>query len=801
MLTLLCCAFLNISLFAQPIPKLNSLSPEWVQRGTTVDLALSGENLVPISEFAFSGDEHLAAVVGPPSKPTVRLEATSGNLFASAATNDSKRVSAKLSVASEATLGAHAMRVTTPTGVSNPLTIRVTDTPEILEAGGKHALTNAQEIELPVGILGKVGEADQTDFFRFKGRKGEHLIFDVQASRIGSALDSSLAVSDSAGKELSRSEDFNGADSWIDFLVPADADYFVTIRDFQHRGGDAYNYHLTAGAVPYLESIFPFGGERGKTVELTLAGRNLEGAEKMSVAIDAKAPPGPQEIRAHTARGFSNPRSFDVSASPDFLEKEPNNSATNANEVTLPANINGHIQAEKESDVFKFKGEKGQRFIFEIYASRFGSKLDPLLTLTDAKGTILQQNDDAAGADARIDATFPEAGDYFLSVRDLLERGGENFGYRISIGPPSNPDFSAKLLADTLRVSRGGRTIVRVEVGRSGFAGAIEILSDDLPKGISCSSLVVPAEFSSGLLEISAGDDAELGTTPLQLTAVAVIEGKKATRLLQPISGGKPARFDKKGRAQKAKERVVSAAYLTVLEAATFSVDWVTLSAAAEQNQSATVVANVERRNGFDGEIKLSVDGFSAPSEVATKSIDVPPVTLKTNATRAEFRLTAKLEGEAGTRPIFVRAESSVNGGNVEQFSRFMPFTISEFPYVLSTSLPRLGITALRPGQTNAAAAEAEFSIKVVRRGLFTDDIALSMEGLPEGIMASSTNLLRGLGEAEFKLTATDKAKPTTNSVIVVGVANVNGREFRQRAPEIQLIVNAPAVSETAAIK
>ena len=223
---------------------------------------------------------------------------------------------------SEAILGAHEMRVITPTGVSNPLTVRVTDTPEILETGGKHSLAAAQEIVLPIGIHGKVGEADQTDYFKFKGRKGEHLIFDVQANRIGSALDSSLAILDSTGKELARSEDFNGMDSWIDFFVPADADYFLTIRDFQHRGGDTYKYHLTAGAVPYLESIFPFGGERGKTVELTLAGRNLEGAEKMSVSIDANAPPGPQEIRAHTARGFSNPRSFDVSASLDFLEKD-----------------------------------------------------------------------------------------------------------------------------------------------------------------------------------------------------------------------------------------------------------------------------------------------------------------------------------------------------------------------------------------------------------------------------------------------------------------------------------------------
>ncbi|MEO6036630.1 MAG: PPC domain-containing protein, partial [Verrucomicrobiota bacterium] len=693
----LCCAFVNLCLVAQPVPKLTSISPEWVQRGVTVDVVLSGENLLPLSEFAFGGDDTLSAQAGPPAKPTVRLEASGGNLFAAGLASDSKRVAARLSVASETTLGLHEVRVITPSGVSNPLTIRVTDTPEIIEKGGKHSLADAQEIELPVGLLGKIGEADQTDFLKFKGRKGEHLIFDVQASRVGSALDSSLAVLDSTGKELIRSEDFFGADSWIDFPVPADGIYFVTLRDFQHRGGDAYSYHLTAGAIPYLESIFPFGGQLGKAVELTLGGRNLEGAEKMSVMIDTKAPTGPQEVRAHTDHGYSNPRSFDVSVSPNFLEVEANNAATNANEITVPININGHIQAERDSDVFKFKIEKGQRFIFEVFASRFGSRLDPLLVLSDAKGSVLQQNDDAAGADARIDATFPDAGEYFLSVRDLLERGGENFGYRISIGPPPKADFSAKLLADTLRISRSGRTIVRIEATRTGFAGAVEILCHDLPKGISCSELVIPPEFPGGLLEITAADDAELGTTPLQLSAVAVIDGMKVSRPLQLVSGAKPAKLDKKGRSQKTKERIVSSAYLTVLEAAPFSVDWITLSSAAEQNQSATVVANVERRNGFADEIKLSIEGFSSANEPIAKSIDVPAVTLKTNSSRAEFQMSARLDGESGSRPIFVRAES---GSNVEQFSRFMDFKISEFPFVLSTSLPRLGMTALRPGQT-----------------------------------------------------------------------------------------------------
>ncbi len=781
---------------AQPVPQLKSISPEWMQRGTTADVIISGENLSGLTDFAFSGDENLKAEIAPPARPKVRLESANGNIFSTGAAKDDKRISAKLIISEEASLGSREVRVITPGGISNPLTIRITDTPEINEAGGKHSLTNAQEIEMPIGILGKVGEADQTDFFKFHAAKNESVIFDVQASRIGSALDSSLAILDSAGKELAKNEDAIGMDSFLIFPVPADGDYFVTIRDFEHRGAGNYDYHLTAGTLPYVESIFPFGGQRGKEVNLKLSGVNLEGAEKMKVTLDENAPGGTQEIRAHTAKGFSNPRQFDVSFFPDTNEKEPNNLLTNANEVVAPGNVNGRISKPKETDFFKFKADKGQRFIFEIYASRFGSKLDPLLTLQNAKGEMIQQNDDAMGADARIDQAFAEAGEYFISVRDLLERGGENFGYRISIDPPAAADFSGRLLTDSVRLHRGGRSLVRVEVTRSGFGGAIEILPEDLPKGVTCSPLVIPAEFPTGLLLFSASEDAELGTEPLVLKAVAVLNGKRESRSLQTVVGGKIVK-GKRGAQRKVEGKAVAGAYLTVLEATPFTADWVTLSAGVEQNESTSVMAEVERRNGFSGDIKVSLEGFSAGNEPITRSFNVEPgeIVLKGNDTRAQFKLTAKLDSETGSRPIFVRTESA---GNI-QYSRSMPIRIGEFPYVVTTSLPRLTVTAPPIGATNLAAAEAELTVKFQKRGLFTENVNLTLEGMPDGVTFS---ILQNTSDAEIKFTATDKAKPSTNTVVVVGSASVNGRDFKQRAPGIQFIVNAMTdTSETAAAK
>ncbi len=787
---------------AQSIPKLKTISPEWVQRGTTTDITLTGENIANISSFAFSGDEEqLTAVIAPVSKPAIGLESTAPNVFSTGPASDDKRVTARLVVASDAALGAHEMRVITAGGASNPLTIRVTDTPEIVETGGHHAVTNAQAVQLPVGIIGMVGVAGQVDFFRFPAKKGERLILDVQANRIGSALDSSLAILDSNGKELHRNEDANGFDSFISFQVPTDGEYIATIRDFEHRGGEDYKYHLTVGAIPYLESIYPFGGQRGKTVDLTLTGINLEGAEKMKVSVDPNAPGGPQEVRARTAKGFSNPRSFDVSQFADFAEIEPNDTIATTNMFSFPGNINGHLQREGDVDFFRFKADKGQRLVFEIYAKRFGSKLDPLLTLTDTNNTVLQRNDDAMGADARFDHTFAEAGEYIISVRDLLGRGGENFGYRLSADPPAGADFSAKLLTDSVRLNRGGRTIARVEVDRSQFGGPVEIIAENLPEGVTCAPLIIPADFPTGLLLFTANDKAVTGTESLELKAVGIIAGKKESRSVQSVSGNKPTTLDKRGRVKKTEGRSVSAAYLTVLKTAPFSIDWQTLAASVEQNQSTKVVADVARRSSFAGEIKISVEGFSAGNEAITKSFEVNSPTLKAADTLAELSMKAKLDSETGARPVYAKAEATVNGQTIVEYSRPMTVRIGEFPFTLDNSLPRLAVTTPAAGSTNAVASEAEFSVKAQRRGLFTDDIQLAVEGLPEGMVATSTNIVRGMGEAGFKLTASEKTKPGTNTVTVVGTAEVNGKKFQLRAPGIQLIVNPPAETETAAAK
>lgn len=115
-------------------------------------------------------------------------------------------------------------------------------------------------------------------------------------------------------------------------------------------------------------------------------------------------------------------------------EKEPNAGFRKPNDVKLPQMIRGTIEAANDVDVFRFTGRAGQRVRIESFSARYGSTLDPIVTLHDAKGHALVSSDDAGGKpDALISFTLAQGGSYFLSIIDAHDRGGPTHGYALVV--------------------------------------------------------------------------------------------------------------------------------------------------------------------------------------------------------------------------------------------------------------------------------------------------------------------------------------------------------------------------------
>jgi len=115
-------------------------------------------------------------------------------------------------------------------------------------------------------------------------------------------------------------------------------------------------------------------------------------------------------------------------------EKEENGGFENAQLIAVPCAVEGTIKGERDVDVFKFEGKKGDKVRIEVLASRFGSPVDGFLTLYDADRKVIDSADDVDGsADPKLTVTLPKDGVYFIALLDANDLGGPNFGYRLVV--------------------------------------------------------------------------------------------------------------------------------------------------------------------------------------------------------------------------------------------------------------------------------------------------------------------------------------------------------------------------------
>lgn len=125
----------------------------------------------------------------------------------------------------------------------------------------KQALPLENPPSAPFAFHGIISEPNQTDYFRFRAKKGERLRFQVLARSLRSPLDSVLSVRQAAdNKYIGGNDDQGGGipDSRYDFQAPADGDYVVNIRDQLKRGGPSFTYRIEIQRrAPSLSATLP----------------------------------------------------------------------------------------------------------------------------------------------------------------------------------------------------------------------------------------------------------------------------------------------------------------------------------------------------------------------------------------------------------------------------------------------------------------------------------------------------------------------------------------------------------------
>ncbi len=361
-----------------PSPIVYQVSPLGAQVGASTWITVEGINLEDSPRLIFSrkGVEATATAIEPAPNPPYRTPR--------------QRVRIRLDVDSEAEIGSHGFRMKTVYGTSNWVRFALGTLPQIeaMEPEEKHP--DGREITLPVTVEGRLDRGTRGDVFRFRGESGQELVFRVEASSLGSRMDSVLEFMDGEGQVLARNDNFfpGSVDSVLAVTCPRDGEYRIRISDRAGRGGRAFAYRLTLGRLPFLTGVFPLGLRRGSREELAVTGHNLGG--RTTIRWDDLPPDTGKDtlqVRLRTPLGPSlNTLPVVLGDTPEILEAEPNDAVANAQPLPVPVTVNGRTGAPGDQDLFSFAARRDETLILEVWARRLSSPLDSVLQVLDVEG-------------------------------------------------------------------------------------------------------------------------------------------------------------------------------------------------------------------------------------------------------------------------------------------------------------------------------------------------------------------------------------------------------------------------------
>ena len=233
-----------------------------------------------------------------------------------------------------------------------------------------------------------------------------------------------------------------------------------------------------SAAPPSVTALFPAGCQVGQSVEVTAQGSlgdkpqawlsreglKIEFAEagsKFKVTVAENAVPGMCWIRVFNAEGASALRPFVIGTLAEVAEKEPNNSAKDAQKLeSSQVVVNGVLEKGGDVDSYAVSLKAGQTLVASLLAKgTLGSPMDGVLQLLGPRGFVMEHNDDDHGFDPQIVFTAPADGEYGVRVFAFPETanssiafaGGANFIYRLTLTTGAFVDHS-----QPMSVGRGG---------------------------------------------------------------------------------------------------------------------------------------------------------------------------------------------------------------------------------------------------------------------------------------------------------------------------------------------------------
>jgi hypothetical protein len=709
-------------------PSLTAVRPVGGQRGTELEITLSGARL---------GDAH-EIVYYQPGITTVSLKKL-----------DDNSVRAKIKIAPDCALGLHDLRLRTATGISELRTFSVGALKEVNEVEPNNDFAAPQAIPMNVTVNG-IADNEDVDYYMVTAKKGERISAEVEGLRLGiSEFDPYVAIMDARRFELGVSDD--AALAWRDgftaIIAPQDGKYIIQVRESAYAGNAGCLYRLHVGNFPRATAVIPAGGKPGETLAVRWIG---DAAGETTSTI--KLPPTVERefgIERHDERGFSPyPNAFRLGLLGNVIEKEPNDDQAHATPFAAPMAVNGVIEKAGDVDHFVFKATQGQVYDIHCYARRIRSPLDPVMYLGKKGGGAMLGADDSVGPDSYFRFQAPETAEYVIWLVDQLGKGGPDYAYRIELTPVA-PALTMTTNAEQIplgtpvmavAVPKGNRQAILVLGNRADFGGELNVAVGKLPAGVSAqapniaaSQVIVPVLFS-------ATPDAPLSS------ALAEVTGKPADPKVVVGSQFNSTSVLVLGQNQQnVWSRTVDRLAVAVTEECPYTIEIVEPKVPLVRSGSMGLKVRATRKPGFKAGIYVYLP-YNPPGVGSGGGISIPE-----GQNEAVIPMNADGGAELRTWKIVVNGQSGVASGPIMVSSQLANLTIAN-PYV---------------GLTYQAASveqgkEVDMAIKVAKAVDFAGEATVTLIGLPNKVTTDVKKITKDTTDLVFHI-KTDKVSPAGN--------------------------------------
>lgn len=474
---------------------------------------------------------------------------------------------------------------------------------------------------------------------------------------------------------------------------------------------------------------------------------------RLRIRCDASAVPGIRDVRVITPHGASTVGQLVVVCEGVTAEQPDNDTAEKAQAVTLPATLCGALEKGEDVDFWRIRVEAAGPWVFHLVSQRLQNRLhdmqsrvDPLLTLRSLAGQTIAASDNALAGDPLLAVAALEPGEYLLEVRDVRYQGNADWTYAIEAA--GRPFVTA---VHPLAMAPGATVATRLFTAGLPLPGPVPFtIPADAPAGVRRVAAVFEGRPLGGIGIL-------VTTDPITIEPVAALplpqaaDGPDAPAGATAIAG--PAvicgDIDSPGQA-----------------------DRFTFTAKAGEAFSFEVHA---RRLGSNLDAKLRVlkadGGLLAEADDATyqRVLSADPYV---------ERFAAPADG---TYLVEIRDLHGRGGAGFPYALRIGP---SSPTFVLEVDTDK---TLLAPGLA------APIYVRALRRGGFTGDIDLGIDGLPAGVTAVAGRILATGNDGCLWLQAAPDAPAGWGNVTITGQATVTAADgstgvIQSRADPLQEI-------------